>query len=258
LYFVAGTPHARGRLPPTKIDGQFRQYVNFAVQRWAARALVLDLDAWVRGRQEPPPSIYPSVTKAELVPREKVAFPHVPSFPFAPYLPQVWRMDFGSRFHAERVITQEPPALGSSYRIVVPQVDADGNDVSGIRIPEVAVPLGTYTGWNVSLPQFSELNYLAGLTGGFEPFAATREEREKRGDPRLSIAERYRGREDYLKHVRRASENLVKQRFMLAADLSAVLESAAHTWDAIVGSPFVANPRPRASNAPARRPIGPR
>src|SRR5207248_7127525 len=108
------------------------------------RALLLDLDAWTRNDNEPPASRYPSIVRGELVPLDKVHFPPAPSFPFAAYMPQVWRMDYGSRYGATKVITREPPQLGAPYRVLVPQVNGDGNDVSGVRIPEIAVPLGTY------------------------------------------------------------------------------------------------------------------
>ena len=117
--------------------------------------------------------------------------------------------------------------------MLVPQVDADGNDVAGIRLPEVAVPLGTYTGWNITSPQLSELGYLSGLVGGFEPFARTKEQRDASGDSRPSIAERYSGRQDYLDKVRRAADDLVRQRFLRAEDVPAVLQSAERAWSAV-------------------------
>src|SRR5207237_10423790 len=111
---------------------------------------------------------------------------------------------------------------------------AEGNDVGGVRLPEVAVPLGTYTGWNVLLPQLKELGYLSGLIGGFEPFAMTRTDRQKSGDARLSIEERYAGREDYLDRVKHAAEDLVRDRFILAEDVRAVLRRAEEMWNAVV------------------------
>jgi hypothetical protein len=234
LYFLAGTPHSMGGLPLSKGRDQFRQFINFAEQRWVSRALLVELDAWTRGDREPPSSQYPAIAKGELVPLEDVRFPKVPSFPFTAYMPRVWRMDFGREYSATRVITIEPPRTGEPYRVLVPQVNADGNDVAGIRLPEVAVPLGTYTGWNVTVPQLSDLRYLAGLVGGFEPFARTREHRLANGDSRLSIAERYSGRQDYLDKVRRAANDLVRQRFMRSEDVPAVLQSAERIWDAIV------------------------
>jgi Alpha/beta hydrolase domain len=236
LYFLAGTPHAAGALPLIR-DQTFQHFINFAQQRWAQRALLLDLDAWIRNESEPPASQYPSISRGELVAREDVHFPAAPSFPFVSYMPQVWRMDYGPRYATTKVITREPPQLGTPYRVLVPQVNADGNDVSGVRLPELTVPLGTYTGWNIAVPRssglLSGLGYLSGLVGGFEPFALTKEEREKHGDARLSIAERYAGRQDYLDRVREAVENLVRQRFMRVEDESAVLQESERIWNAV-------------------------
>jgi hypothetical protein len=235
LYFLAGTPHSSGSLPLTKA-GQFRHFVNFAQQRWVSRALLLDLDDWTRDEREPPPSRYPLISKRELVALEDVHFPRVPAFPFTTYMPKVWRMDYGPEYAATRVISIEPPRTGAPYRILVPQVDADGNDVSGIRLPELAVPLGTYTGWNITVPQLNDLGYLAGLVGGFQPFALTRDERDAAGDTRPSIAERYTGRPDYLEKVRRAAEDLVRQRFLRAEDVPAVVQAAERMWNAVVSA----------------------
>ena len=234
LYFLAGTPHSMGGLPLSKGRDQYRQFVNFAEQRWVTRALLLELDAWTRGDREPPASQYPAIAKGELVPLEDVHFPKVPSFPFTTYMPRVWRMDYGREYSTTRVITIEPPQTGEPYRVLVPQVNSDGNDVAGIRLPEVAVPLGTYTGWNVTVPQLSELRYLSGLVGGFEPFARTKEQRLANGDTRLSIAERYSGRQDYLGKVRRAADDLVRQRFLRVEDVPAVLQAAERMWNAVV------------------------
>ncbi len=235
LYFLAGTPHSFGVLPLAR-PARFQHFTNFAEQRWVTRALLLDLDAWMRNESEPPPSQYPSISRAELVPFEDVRFPAAPSFPFTRYMPQVWRMDYGPGYTTTKVITREPPQLGAPYRVLVPQVNADGNDLSGIRLPEVAVPLGTYTGWNVTIPQLSDLRYLAGLVGGFEPFPLTREQREKSGDARLSIGERYASRQDYLDRVKQAADDLVRQRFLRGEDVRAVVLRAEEMWNAVVNT----------------------
>jgi hypothetical protein len=234
LYFLAGTPHSSGGLPLTKSRDQYRHFVNFAQQRWVTRALLIDLDAWVRNESEPPASQYPMMSKGELVPLADVRFPKVPSFPFTTYMPRVWRMDYGPQYEATRVISIEPPRIGEPFRVLVPQVNADGNDVAGIRLPELAVPLGTYAGWNITIPQLSDLGYLSGLVGGFEPFARTKAQRDASGDSRLSIAERYTGRPDYLDKVKRAADDLVRQRFMRADDVAAVLQAAERIWSAVV------------------------
>jgi hypothetical protein len=233
LYFLAGTPHASGILPSAR-PTRLQHFTNFAEQRWVARALLLDLDAWARNESEPPSSQYPTIAKRELVPFTDVRFPRTSSFAFVAYMPQIWRMDYGARYGEARVITMEPPRLGAPYQILVPQVDADGNDASGVRLPEVAAPLGTYTGWNITIPQLSALKYLSGLVGGFEPFPLTRELRERDHDARVSIAERYAGRQDYLDRVKRAGEDLVRQRFMIGGDVPAVVQRAGQIWDTLV------------------------
>jgi hypothetical protein len=233
LYFLAGTPHSSGGLPLTKGRDQYRHFVNFAQQRWVTRALLLDLDAWVRNDSEPPPSQYPTISKGELVPLESVRFPKAPSFPFTTYMPRVWRMDYGPDYSATRVISIEPPKIGEPFRVLVPQVNADGNDVAGIRLPELAVPLGTYAGWNITVPQLSDLRYLSGLVGGFEPFARTKAQRDASGDSRPSIGERYSGRPDYLDKVKRAADDLVRQRYLRTEDVPAVLQAAGRMWDAV-------------------------
>jgi hypothetical protein len=235
LYFLTGTPHSGGPLPMRRNE-RFRGYehgINFAEQRWVTRALLLDLDDWVRSGVEPPPSRYPMLAKGELVAREAVTFPKLAALPFPEYLPPVFRMNLGEQYARTRVITNEPPALGAPYPVLVPQVDADGNELGGVPLPEVAVPLGTHTGWNRSRPGMPALRYLAGLIGSFEPFALTREAREQGGDPRRSIAERYASREDYLARVGKAIDDLVRGRFMLAADRDAALQRAAAMWAAL-------------------------
>jgi hypothetical protein len=233
LYFLSGTPHASGTLPPRQ--GQTRWPLNFAEQRWVLRALLVSLDAWITSGVEPPASRYPTRSRGQLVPREGVRFPTIPSLPFPDYMPAVWRMDFGAEYSATRVITREPPALGRPFEVLVPQVDADGNDVGGIPLPEVAVPLGTHTGWNMSIFPLSGLRYLSGLTGAFAPFPRTRAEGVQAGDARRSIEERYSGRQDYLERVRRAATDLVRDRFLLSADVERVVQRAEQTWDIVSG-----------------------
>ena len=98
------------------------------------------------------------------------------------------------------------------------------------------MPLGTYTGWNVTVPQFGDLGYLSGLIGGFEPFPLTREQREKDKDDRLSIRERYADRQKYLNRVKQAAEDLVRQRFLRAEDVPAVLLESDNIWRAVTNT----------------------
>ena len=238
LYFLSGTPHSSGVLPLATEAGnrRFEYFTNFAQQRWVGRALLVDLDAWVHKGVDPPASRYPSVARGELVRLSNVHVPAGPSFPPPTIMPSVWRMDLGTDYDETRVITKEPPQLGAPYAVLVPQVNADGNDVGGVLIPEVAVPLGTHTGWNVEFPALKPLGYLAGLIGAFQPFAPTRADRERAGDTRPSLAERYRNRQDYLDRIERAARDLVRERLLLADDVRAVVQRAEQTWNAVVSA----------------------
>jgi len=110
-------------------------------------------------------------------------------------------------------------------------VDSDGNELSGIRLPNVAVPLATYTGWNFRSPSIGQPDELLPLTGSFLPFPMTKTAREKAHDPRRSIEERYESREHYQALVADAAAKLVQQRYLLNEDVPTVVERALTTWD---------------------------
>ena len=107
----------------------------------------------------------------------------------------------------------------------MPQVDADGNDVAGIRSVHLQVPIGTYTGWNLFRAGRFEDGFCS-LQGSFIPFARTRAERSATGDSRPALDERYPTHEAYVEAVRRAASDLVKQRFLLATDAAALVAEA--------------------------------
>jgi Alpha/beta hydrolase domain len=228
LYFYPGTPHSHYPFPPIKRG--LANYGNFASAGWSFRALLLDLDEWVAKGTKPPDSAYARLG-GDLVSRDRVVFPKIPGVEFPPYMPRNWRVDYGPDFPTQGIIANEPPKLGQPYTVLVPSVDRDGNDSGGIRLPEVAVPLGTFTGWNYQLPTLANLNYLAGLVGSFIPFTRTAEERKTSGDARLSIAERYSGRDDYIEKVRAAVQALVSRRLLRAEDMNAIVEQNAARWD---------------------------
>jgi hypothetical protein len=155
---------------------------------WApvSRALLARLDAWVSRNAEPPGS--------ELMPLEP-----------APAEPPALR----------------PPSKFPAAVTQVPKRDADGNALGGVRVPDVAVPLGTNGGQNA--PQ----SFSCSLVGSFTPFAATKAEREKTGDARLSIEERYRGRDDYVNRVRISAQDNVTRGFLLPEDAAVIVQQAA-------------------------------
>jgi alpha/beta hydrolase family protein len=113
----------------------------------------------------------------------------------------------------------------------VPQVDADGNERAGIRLPEVVVPLATYTGWNFRSAATGGTNQLVPLLGSYIPLPRTKAEREARKDPRPSIEERYASRQAYLDAIGKAAAALVKDGYLLADDVPAVVKRATEHWE---------------------------
>jgi len=114
---------------------------------------------------------------------------------------------------------------------LVSRVDPDGNDVAGIRVPEVSVPLATATGWNFRSPRVGNPSTIYSLQGSYLPFAATRADRLARQDPRPSVEERYSGRDDYLQKIRAAAVELIRGRYLLQEDLDSVVDRAHAHWD---------------------------
>ena len=141
-----------------------------------------------------------------------------------------YRIDYGERWDAG-IIDLEPPRVGRAFPVLLPQVDGDGNDLGGIRMPEVAVPLATYTGWNLRHPDVGAPEELSRLVGSYIPFARTRAERERAGDPRPSIEERYRSRAEYLGLAAEAAVKLAAEGYLLGEDVPALVRRAAEQWD---------------------------
>jgi hypothetical protein len=119
----------------------------------------------------------------------------------------------------------EPPRVGAPYPVLLPQVDAEGNPIDGLRNTAVEAPLGTYTGWNVRKAGFSEGDS-CDLIGAFIPFFRTKAERVAAGDPRPSLEERYPTHEVYVEKVRAAAKNLVSDRFLLPQDADLIVSQA--------------------------------
>jgi hypothetical protein len=167
------------------------------------------------------------------VPPEKLAatFKAIPGVNFPNPLRRFSRLDFGFR---QGVPTIVPPKVGKPYPLLVSAVDSDGNEVCGIRMPLVTVPLATYTGWNLRHADIGgegQILSSGGGTGGTLngstiPFPVTREEREASGDPRLSIEERYASKEDYLERVKQATQAMIDQGYILEEDLKTVADQA--------------------------------
>ena len=143
-------------------------------------------------------------------------------------------MDYGEEFRSAGIVTIEPPKVGSAFPMRLPQVDADGNDTAGIRMPATAVPLATYTGWNLRTAEIGAPDELYSMTGSFIPFARSKAERLKAGDPRLSIEERYASKQAYLDKVQAAANDLVNGGYLLERDVPLVAARASAEWDFVM------------------------
>jgi Alpha/beta hydrolase domain len=212
-YMIAGTQHGGG--PGTDPNpGPCVNPRNPHSAGPALRALLVALEEWVKTGVMPPPSRVPSIAHGTAVAAEAVVMPKVPGFAVAPGANQI----------AAPVDWVDPPArLDNFYGTRVSAVDADGNEVAGIRLPSIAVPFATYTGWNVYKAQPGEL---ADRDGSLIPFTRTKREREAAGDPRPSLEERYGGRDAYVARVEAAAAALVADRLLLPSDAATYVEAA--------------------------------
>jgi hypothetical protein len=241
-YYLAGTQHAPGSLPLTNRTVEnfvASNPINVQDYRPAMRALLDAMDRWVRDGVDPPASRVPRVADGTAATREDCLqrIGRIPGMTCPRYLPQRLRLTFGT--DADHAEVQYPPTEDGAYPVVVSAFDSDCNEVAGIRLPEVAVPLATYTGWNVRDESMGEPGLMTSgspLFGTTLPFARTQREREASGDPRMSIDERYAGKPEYLAEVRRYARQLVAERFLLDEDVERCVEAAAARWDAFTGS----------------------
>ncbi len=199
--------------------------------RWPLRALLVALDRWVQFGEEPPPSTYPKLADGTLTQLASVAFPKLPGVPFPTHIQQAWHVNYGEEFRTAGIVTIEPPQLGAPFPMRVPQVDGDGNETSGIRLPATAVPLATYTGWNLRSPAIGAPDQLYSMTGSFIPFPRTKADRAKSNDPRPSIDERYPNKQAYLEKVKAAAAALIQNGFLLDRDVPHVMDRASAEWD---------------------------
>jgi hypothetical protein len=228
VYFFAGGQHGPAAFPPPHNNTQNSSNPN--PYTWSLRAMLVNMNAWIQDGAAPPASIYPKVSADQAVAPGAVQFPKIPGVAFPTRTQRAFHADYGPQF-AQGIVSQEPPKLGAPFAVLVPQVDRDGNDVGGIRMPEIQAPLATYTGWNLRAPEIGAADELFSMQGSWIPFARTRKDREQSGDPRLSIEERYKSREEYLEKFAAAGKSLVAAGFLLEGDLPQLLRRGAAEWD---------------------------
>ena len=215
IYFITGSQHGPGAFPPRKQDWRYLSNPNDF--RPLMRALLVALNNWIAGGKEPPASRYPRIDRGELVPLESVKFPKIPGVAFPARMHRAWRADYGPEFRTQGIVAYEPPRVGNPFPTLVPQVDADGNEIAGVRLPHMGVPLGVYTGWNLRTDAIGAPDELYSMTGSFFPFTRAQ-------------AARYAGADDYVARCMAAARQLVSEGFMLERDVAPVAESARQRW----------------------------
>jgi hypothetical protein len=224
LYFIAGGQHGNSASTAKGIN---ENPGNTLDHRAPLRALLVALDRWVSEGQEPPASRYPHISDGTLVDLAtwRAAFPKIPgvALPESTYMPL--RLDLGSRWSSEGIADELPPLARAPYKVLVPAVDADGNEIAGIHLPDVAVPLATYSGWNRRAEAYGAGGMLARLSGSRWPLARTTLERQQTGDPRLSVQQRYPSDEVYLARMTEAVLKLRAERFLLDEDAVRLLSA---------------------------------
>jgi hypothetical protein len=215
LFMIAGTQHG-GNPFSDATPGSCVNPRNPHDPSPALRALLVALQDWVAAGVAPPASRVPTMASGTLVAAARTGFPAIPDMALA---------DRGNHLtlFGDWATPQHQP--GKAYVPMVSKVDADGNEAAGLRLPDIAVPLGTYTGWNLYRAPYPA-GELCDREGSFMAFAKTKAEREARHDPRASIAERYAGHPDYVRKTSKAAAALVKARLLLPEDAARYIAAA--------------------------------
>jgi hypothetical protein len=214
IYHYAGLQHFSGRFPAERnpepeLAAQQKSNPLPVAQLW--RAAIVNLDEWVANGTEPPPSRYPSIADGTLVPLNALKFPKIDGLAPPRDVHQAYKLD----------LSTQPPRVGAPFVSLVPQVDEHGNDLGGIRLPQLVTPLATYTGWNLRDPKIGAPDVRVSFLGSYVPFTPAK------------IAALYRDRNDYLGRFTDAALQLIHDRYLLAEDLTTIVTRGAAEWEAV-------------------------
>ena len=238
IYLIASHQHGSGlplRGDTTPIGARGANAFNMVDGIAAERAFLINLDRWVSEGVEPPPSAFPRLADGTAVSRED-ALAQLGALPaltllHADALPRLRRLDLGAEVQSG--VARLPAVTGEAYPSFAPALDADGNERVGVRVPDVSVPVATYAGWVPRHASIGGAGQLLDMMGTTLPFAPTETERNTSGDPRPSIAARYRDREDYVAQARAAAKALAAERYILEEDIDLAVELAARRYDVL-------------------------
>ena len=194
----------------------------------SACALLLAMQRWLASGKPPPSSVFPTFAAGTLgsVDAYRERFPKIPSFRLPSTNLQPPKLDLGPRFREEGIVDRQPADLGPSFVTAVPLPDADGIDRGGIRLPGIAMPLATHTGWNLRRPEIGASDKLARWSGSMLPLLSDEASRKAAGDPRPTLKSRYDSRAAFALAIEETANALVDEGFVLAEDVPEVTASA--------------------------------
>ena len=239
-YHFAGTQHGAGSVPQSSVagpDGSKGRYpFNVVDYRPLLRAALINLDRWAAQGVEPPPSRHPRLDDGTAVTRAE-ALETLPAIPglVKPDHDRLWVMrevDLGPG--AEMGVGRYPVKEGRTYPCYVSALDPDGNEVAGVRLPDLEAAVGTHAGWNPRDPETGAPEQIIPMEGFTLYFAPTQAAREAAGDGRPSLEERYTGRVEYVARVREISGRLAEERYLLWEDVEIVVAACATRYDTAI------------------------
>lgn len=225
IYTFGGTQHGGGNgVPGPKGSGQLPN--TPADYKPLLRALIVALDQWIKDGKEPPPSVYPEISEGTLVgwKQKESGWPAIPGVNYPQVIHEPKLLYRGPDWETKRIATVEPPKIKFHFGVKIPAIGPDGNELGTLLHPAVAVPIGSYTSWNLRSEAIGAAGELLPLAGGYIPFAKTAAERKERGDPRPALLERYQDFADYRARYQAEAEKLLAQRYLLAEDLPRLME----------------------------------
>ncbi len=231
IYHFTGLQHFSGPFPPEEGTGDLlgQQPQSPLPVKYFWRAMIANMDSRVRSNTLPPPSSYPKIADGTLVPLAEYALPTIPNANRPHEANQAWHIDFGPSWR-DGILSLQPPKVGAPFPVLVPQVDADGNERDGVRLPEITVPLATYTSWNLRDPSIGAPDQRVSFEASYLPFPKTVAERQRTNESRKAIAERYSDHEEYMTRYKKAVDELVKERWILQEDRDAVIHRGEEEW----------------------------
>ncbi len=224
IYTFGGTQHGPASYPPGRGIGQTMS--NHADYKPHLRALLVALDQWCRNDKPAPPSVYPKICDKTLVEfhQPSTKFPSIPGVRYPEVIQQPSFLELGKQWTNERIIDQIPPRKISPYKVLVPKCGTDGNELGCLLPPEVAVPLATFTSWNLRRADAGAENDLVGLNGSYIPLPLSKADRLTAADPRPSIEERYKTIKQYLAQLKGYCKERVASGYLLDEDVSRIVE----------------------------------